>query len=62
MSFKRGLMPRNVRRAMHPARSTAYSYKRKVTPRLVRKVEYARHPKGTATTWLGRSVRRFFTK
>ena len=62
MSFKRGLLPRNVRRAMHPVRSTAYSVKRRVTPRPVRLVEYASHPKGTATTWAGRAVRRFLSK
>ena len=62
MSFKRGLLPRNVRRAMHPVRSTAYSVKRQVTPRPIRLAEYAAHPRGTATTAMGRAVRRFFTK
>jgi hypothetical protein len=43
---------------MHPVRSTAYSLKRRATPRPVRKVFYARHPIGTASTHVGRSVRR----
>jgi len=58
MSFKRGFLPRPVRRAMHPVRSTSGSVKRKVTPRPIRKVQYARHPIGTATTRAGRSARR----
>jgi hypothetical protein len=58
MSFMRGFLPRPVRRAMHPVRSTAGSVKRKATPKTVRKVQYARHPIGTATTRAGRSVRR----
>ncbi len=62
MSFRRGLLPRNVRRAIHPIRSTAYSYKRRFTPRPVRLYEYARHPRGTLTTALGRAVRRSLTK
>jgi hypothetical protein len=62
MSFKRGMLPRNVRRAMHPVRSTVYSAKRRVTPRSVRMAEYTAHPKGTATTWAGRAIRRFFSK
>jgi hypothetical protein len=62
MSFKRGMLPRNVRRAMRPVRSTAYSVKRRATPSPVRMAEYAAHPGGTATTWAGRAVRRFFTK
>lgn len=62
MSFKRGLLPRNVRRATHPVRSTAYSIKRRATPRPVRMAEYATHPKGTATTWAGRALRRLLSK
>lgn len=62
MSFKRGFTPRSVRRAMHPVRSTAYGLKRRVTPRPVRVAEYAAHPKGTATTWAGRALRRFLSK
>jgi hypothetical protein len=60
MSFRRGFLPRPVRRAMHPVRSTAGSVKRRVTPKPVRKVQYARHPIGTATTRAGRSVRKSF--
>ena len=60
MSFRRGLLPRPVRRALHPVRSTRGSLKRKATPLPVRKVKYARHPIGTATTRAGRSLRRFF--
>ncbi len=58
MSFRRGFLPRPVRRAMHPVRSTAWSIKRQVTPKPIRKLQYARHPIGTATTAAGRSVRR----
>jgi hypothetical protein len=58
MSFLRGLLPRPVRRAMHPVRSSAGSIKRRVTPRPIRKIQYARHPIGTATTHAGRSMRR----
>ena len=58
MSFRRGFLPRPVRRAMHPVRSTGGSLKRRATPRPVRKVYYARHPVGTATTRLGRALRR----
>jgi hypothetical protein len=43
---------------MHPVRSTKGSVKRKVTPKVVRKAHYARHPVGTATTAVGRTVRR----
>ena len=62
MSFLRGFLPRPVRRAMHPVRSTAGSMKRRATPKPVRKVQYARHPVGTATTALGRRVRRSLFK
>lgn len=62
MSFRRGFLPRPVRRAMHPVRSTAYSYKRRLTPKPVRVVQYARHPRGTLTTAVGRWVRRGLTK
>ena len=58
MAFMRGFLPRPVRRAMHPVRSTTGSLKRRATPKVIRKVNYARHPVGTATTRLGRSVRR----
>lgn len=58
MSFLRGLLPRPVRRIMHPVRSSAGSVKRKATPRSVRKVQYARHPLGTATTSMGRKARK----
>jgi hypothetical protein len=61
MSFRRGLLPRPVRRAIHPVRSTRGSLKRTMTPRPIRKVQYARHPLGTASTRAGRSVRRFFS-
>jgi hypothetical protein len=47
---------------MHPVRSTAGSLKRRATPKAVRRIEYARHPIGTATTWAGRSVRKSFFK
>jgi len=60
MSYRRGLLPRPVRRALHPVRSTRGSLKRKATPISVRRVQYARHPIGTATTRAGRSLRRFF--
>lgn len=62
MSFMRGFLPRPVRRAMHPVRSTAGSVKRRATPKAVRKVQYARHPVGTATTRVGRSARRSLFK
>jgi hypothetical protein len=62
MSFRRGLLPRPVRRALHPVRSTAGSVKRRATPKPVRAVFYARHPIGTATTRAGRAVRRSFFK
>jgi hypothetical protein len=62
MSLLRGFLPRPVRRAMHPVRSTAGSMKRRATPRAIRKVQYARHPVGTATTRLGRSLRRSIFK
>jgi len=58
MSFMRGFLPRPVRRAIHPVRSTAGSVKRKATPRPIRKAFYAAHPIGTATTAAGRSTRR----
>lgn len=58
MSFRRGFLPRPVRRAMYPVRSTAGSIKRRATPGSIRKLQYARHPIGTATTAAGRSVRR----
>jgi hypothetical protein len=58
MSFMRGFLPRPIRPAIHPIRSTTGSMKRKVTPKVVRKVHYyARHPVGTATTAAGRKVR-----
>jgi hypothetical protein len=60
MSFRRGLLPRRVRRAMHPVRSTKGSLKRRATPKAIRKVQYARHPIGSATTRAGRRVRRSF--
>jgi hypothetical protein len=62
MSFRRGFLPRSVRRAMHPVRSTAGSIKRKATPKPIRKIQYARHPVGTATTRAGRAVRKSFFK
>ncbi|MHB8219912.1 MAG: hypothetical protein ACYDHU_06265 [Acidimicrobiales bacterium] len=62
MSFRRGLFPRPLRRAIHPVRSTAGSLKRQVTPRPVRAVLVARHPVGTATTRAGRAVRRSWSK
>ena len=55
MSLLRGLLPRPVRRVMHPVRSTAGSIKRRATPKPVRKAQYARHPLGTATTRVGRA-------
>ena len=58
MSFLRGLLPRPARRVMHPVRSTAGSIKRRATPKPIRKIQYARHPIGTATTAAGRSTRR----
>jgi hypothetical protein len=36
--------------------------KRQVTPRAVRKVEYARHPVGTMTTHAGRALRKSLFK
>jgi hypothetical protein len=57
MSFRRGLLPRPMRRAMHPIRSTGGSFKRRATPRPIRKMFYIAHPRGTATTWLGRKAR-----
>jgi hypothetical protein len=45
---------------MHPVRSTVGSLIRKATPKPIRKVQYARHPIGTATTHVGRKVRRSF--
>lgn len=62
MSFLRGFLPRPVRRAIHPVRSTMGSVKRRATPRTVRKVQYFRHPVGTATTAMGRKVRRSLFK
>jgi hypothetical protein len=62
MSFLRGFLPRPVRRAVHPVRSTAGSIKRRATPKPIRKVQYARHPIGTGTTHLGRSTRRSLSK
>jgi hypothetical protein len=62
MSFRRGLLPRPVRRALHPVRSTSGSVRRRVTPKPVRAVLYARHPVGTATTWAERAVRRSLFK
>jgi hypothetical protein len=47
---------------MHPVRSTAGSIKRKATPKPIRKIQYARHPVGTATTRAGRAVRKSFFK
>jgi hypothetical protein len=47
---------------MHRVRSTAGSLKWRATPRPVRKVSYARHPVGTATTHLGRKIRRSLFK
>lgn len=58
MSFRRGFLPRRVRRTIHPVRSTAGSLKRRATPKPIRTLQYARHPVGTATTRLGRTVRR----
>jgi hypothetical protein len=58
MSLLRGLLPRPVRRAMHPVRSPLGSAKRRVTPKPVRHAFLMRHPVGTATTHAGRSVRR----
>jgi hypothetical protein len=60
MSFRRGFLPRSVRRAIHPVRSTAGSIKRSATPRPIRTIQYARHPIGTATTRAGRAVRKSF--
>jgi hypothetical protein len=62
MSFRRGLLPRSVRRAIHPVRSTAGSIKRRATPKPIRTVQYARHPVGAATTKAGRAVRRSLFK
>ena len=58
MSFKRGFIPRPARRAIHPLRSTLGGVKRRATPKAVRSALYVAHPKGTATTWLGRAVRK----
>ncbi len=58
MSFMRGFLPRPVRRAVHPVRSTTGSIKRRATPKSIRSVHYASHPIGTATTGAGRTVRR----
>jgi hypothetical protein len=58
MSFRRGFTPRPVRRAIHPVRSNVGSIKRRATPKAVRKVQYARHPVGTASTSLGRKLRK----
>ena len=58
MSLLRGLLPRPVRRVVHPVRSTAGSLKRRATPKPVRKLQYARHPLGTASTSVGRAARR----
>lgn len=54
----RGFLPRPVRRAMHPVRSTFGSAKRRATPKPLRTIFYARHPWGSATTATGRAVRR----
>jgi hypothetical protein len=62
MSFRRRLLPRSVRRAIHPVRSTAGSVKRRATPKPIRTIQYARHPVGTATTRAGRAVRRSFLR
>ncbi len=58
MSLLRGFLPRPVRRAVRPVRSTTGSVKRRLTPAPVRKVHYAGHPVGTASTHLGRAGRR----
>ena len=58
MSFRRGFLPRNVRRTIHPVRSTLWSKKRELTPRPVRLYEYAKHPRGAITTAAGRAARR----
>ncbi len=58
MSFLRGFLPRPVRRVIHPVRSATGSMKRRITPKPIRKVLYARHPVGTATTMIGRRARR----
>jgi hypothetical protein len=52
MSFRRGFLPRPVRRAMHPVRSTAGSIKRRATPKPIRTIQYASHPVGTTPNWL----------
>jgi|GEM_PF-4620320 len=62
MSLLRGFLPRSVRRAIHPIRSTAGSIKRRATPKPIRNVQYARHPVGTATTAIGRKLRRSLFK
>lgn len=46
MAILRWFVPRKVRRVVHPVRST----KRRLTPKPVRTVYYARHPIGTATS------------
>lgn len=62
MSFMRGFLPRPVRRAIHPVRSTTGSLKRRATPKPIRTIQYARHPIGTATTRMGRAARRYLSK
>ena len=62
MSFLRGFLPRPVRRAIHPIQSSAGSIKRRATPKPIRKLQYARHPVGTATTIMGRRARRALFK
>jgi len=62
MSFVRGFLPRPVRRAIHPVRSTVGSIKRRATPKPIRTIQYARHPVGTASTAAGRKVRRSLFK
>lgn len=58
MSFRRGFLPKSVRRAMHPVRSTAGSIRWRATPKPIRHVHYACHPVGSATTSIGRKLRR----
>lgn len=60
MSLRRGALPKSVRRALSPVGSTTGSVKRSVMPKPVRTVQYVRHPGGTATTRLGRAVRKLF--
>jgi hypothetical protein len=52
MAVLKWLVPRKVRRVMHPVRST----KRRLTPEPVRAVLYARHPLGTASSAATRRV------